>query len=66
MLGSSPLAVVGGILADIWDQRERGFAMPAFAGTLFAGKKPRKGCIPPDISRGGCLKHMLTIVTLQL
>lgn len=35
--GSSPQGTVGGLLADIWDQRERGFAMPSFAGTLFAG-----------------------------
>lgn len=35
--GSSPAAVVGGALADIWDSRERGFAMPTFAGALFAG-----------------------------
>ncbi len=35
--GSSPTAVAGGALADIWDARERGFAMPSFAGTLFAG-----------------------------
>lgn len=37
LFGSSPTAVIGGVLADIWDQRERGFAMPSFAGTLFAG-----------------------------
>lgn len=35
--GSSCPAIVGGVLADIWDQRERGFAMPSFAGSLFAG-----------------------------
>ena len=35
--GSSPPAVVGGALADFWDARERGFAMPSFAGALFAG-----------------------------
>ena len=35
--GSSPTAVIGGLLADIWNPRERGFAMPSFAGVLFAG-----------------------------
>ena len=37
VFGSSPLAVVGGALADFWDQRERGFAMPFFAGAQFSG-----------------------------
>ena len=35
--GSAPVVVVGGVLADIWDARERGFAVPCFAGALFAG-----------------------------
>ena len=37
LLGSSPTAIVGGALSDFWNPRERGFAMPSFAGTLFAG-----------------------------
>ena len=35
--GSSPTATLGGALADFWNPRERGFAMPSFAGALFAG-----------------------------
>ena len=35
--GSAPVVVVGGVLADVWDARERGFAVPCFAGALFAG-----------------------------
>lgn len=35
--GSSPTATLGGALADFWNARERGFAMPSFAGALFAG-----------------------------
>lgn len=36
-LGSAPAVIPGGILADIWDARERGFALPAYAGALFVG-----------------------------
>jgi DHA1 family multidrug resistance protein-like MFS transporter len=34
---SSPLAVVGGALADIWGPIERAYAVCIFAGAAFAG-----------------------------
>jgi MFS family permease len=35
--GSSPLVVVGGILADVWDSYRRGQAMSMFSATTFLG-----------------------------
>ena len=35
--GSSPLVVVGGILADIWESYRRGQAMSMFSATTFLG-----------------------------
>ncbi|KAK5629877.1 hypothetical protein RRF57_005592 [Xylaria bambusicola] len=37
VFGSSPIAVVGGALADIWDNVERGVAVCSFAGATFVG-----------------------------
>ena len=37
LFGSSPLAVLGGAIADIWDPTERGAAMGLFAVMTFAG-----------------------------
>ena len=36
-LGSAPLAIVGGLLADIWDPINRGVAIVAFAAATFIG-----------------------------
>ena len=36
-LGSAPLAIVGGLLADIWDPVNRGVAIVAFAAATFIG-----------------------------
>ena len=35
--GSSPIVVVGGILADIWESYRRGQAMSMFSATTFLG-----------------------------
>ncbi|KAF6217424.1 hypothetical protein HO133_006894 [Letharia lupina] len=35
--GSSPLAIIGGTLADFWGPVERGFALGLFAGATFIG-----------------------------
>jgi hypothetical protein len=35
--GSSPLVIVGGILADVWDSYRRGQAMSMFSATTFLG-----------------------------
>ncbi|OKL58194.1 hypothetical protein UA08_06654 [Talaromyces atroroseus] len=35
--GCSPLAIVGGVLADIWNPIDRGVAMAFFAGATFGG-----------------------------
>jgi MFS transporter, DHA1 family, multidrug resistance protein len=35
--GCSPLAIVGGVLADIWNPVDRGVAMAFFAGATFGG-----------------------------
>ena len=35
--GSSPLVVVGGIFADVWDSYRRGQAMAMFSATTFLG-----------------------------
>lgn len=37
LFGSSPLAIVGGALADIWGPVERGFALGLFSGATFIG-----------------------------
>jgi DHA1 family multidrug resistance protein-like MFS transporter len=37
MFGSSPLAVVGGALADMWEPVERGIAVSVFSGATFVG-----------------------------
>lgn len=37
VFGSAPQSIAGGALADIWTARERGFAVPMFAGSLFMG-----------------------------
>jgi len=37
MFGSSPLVIVGGVLADIWDSYRRGQAMSMFSATTFLG-----------------------------
>ena len=37
VFGSSPLAIVGGALADFWGPVERGFALGLFSGATFIG-----------------------------
>ena len=37
VFGSSPLAIIGGTLADFWGPVERGFALGLFAGATFIG-----------------------------
>ena len=37
VFGSSPLAVIGGALADFWGPVERGFALGLFSGATFIG-----------------------------
>lgn len=37
IFGSSPLVIVGGILADVWDSYRRGQAMSMFSATTFLG-----------------------------
>lgn len=37
IFGSSPLVVVGGILADIWESYCRGQAMSMFSATTYLG-----------------------------
>jgi MFS family permease len=37
ILGSSPLVIVGGILADLWESYRRGQAMAMFSATTFLG-----------------------------
>ena len=35
--GSAPSSIIGGALADIWNPRERGFAVPCVAAFLMIG-----------------------------
>ena len=37
MAGSAPSSIIGGALADIWNPRERGFAVPCVAAFLMIG-----------------------------
>ncbi|KAK3713376.1 hypothetical protein LTR37_008568 [Vermiconidia calcicola] len=62
--GSSPAAITGGALADFWDARERGFAMPFFAGTLFAGPifGPVAGAFITESSLGWRWTQWITLI----
>lgn len=62
--GSSPTATLGGALADFWDARERGFAMPSFAGALFAGPifGPIVGAFLTESSLGWRWTQWITLI----
>jgi len=48
IFGSSPLVIVGGILADVWDSYRRGQAMSMFSATTFLG--PTLGKLGRDLT----------------
>lgn len=59
---SSPLAVVGGALADIWGPVERAYAVCIFAGAAFSG--PVAGPIVSFLHRGR-IKALTLLTHLQ-
>ncbi|KAK5999316.1 hypothetical protein QM012_005591 [Aureobasidium pullulans] len=64
IFGYSPMAVVGGALADIWDPIERGVAVGFFAGATFVGPLvgPVAGSFITQSSLGWRWTEWLTLI----